>query len=794
MLDNHRFGEQGFPVAPDTPLEDLQSQARRLRDKAFGGLVTYSPKVFIPLTQLCRDVCHYCTFAQSPRQLESPFLTPEAVLEIARAGEQAGCREALLTLGEKPERRYRVAREWLSERGYASTIEYVVAICELLLAETRLLPHVNAGTLTRGEIARLRPVMASMGLMLESGSPDLLAKDRPHYGSPDKAPWRRLATLVRAGQQQVPTTTGLLIGIGESREQRLADLHSLARIHARYGNLQEVIIQNFKAKDGTRMAGCPDTAASDLLWTIAAARLILPTDVSIQAPPNLSPENLLELADSGLNDWGGVSPVTPDHVNPEAPWPECQLLAEQSATAGKALRARLPVYPPFVANADWLAPAVRRRCLEHADSQGLLRSCSWRAGESAAPPKANPGVVAVTRRDPSITEILARRIRGEEISLAAVTRLFLATGIDAEAILRAADELRAEQVGDAVTYVVNRNINYTNVCQYSCAFCAFSKGLPRSEGRDRPYDITADELRRRVLEAHQLGATEVCLQGGIHPGYNGDTYRQIVETARAAVPDIHIHAFSPLELSHGAETLGLPLAEYLAQLQAAGLDTVPGTAAEILDDRVRALICPDKLTTRDWLDTVATAHRVGLRSTATMMFGHVDTPEHWSIHLLRLRELQLQTGGFTEFVALPFVANEAPLYRRGLARPGPTYHECRMLHAVARIVLGDCIPNIQASWTKLGREGALNMLDAGVNDLGGCLMNESISRAAGASHGQCWLPRDMVEAIAQRGREPVQRTTLYAPAQGPLMVRGQSDSPAPVELTPAAAGAIAKAL
>lgn len=787
----------GGSISPSTPLEELQALAREQRDDAFGSVLTYSPKVFIPLTQLCRDVCHYCTFAKAPRELSDPFLSPDAVLAIARAGEQAGCVEALLTLGEKPEQRYRVARNWLQERGHTSTIDYVVEACELILAETRLLPHVNAGTLTRGEIARLRPVMASMGLMLESGSEDLLAKDQPHHGSPDKEPWRRWATLARAGRQQVPTTSGLLIGIGESRAQRLYDLRNLAKLQERYGSLQEVIIQNFTGKSGTRMAAWPDAPLEELLWTIAAARVILPPEVSLQAPPNLSPANLSTLADSGINDWGGVSPVTPDHVNPEAPWPESQRLAGHSAAANKVLLPRLPVYPDFIEDPRWLPPAMRARCLERSDSQGLLRTDAWRAGESLGPPQPPRGAPAVLKQDPGLAATLARRVRGEPVSPKEVTKLFASLGVDREAVIRTADELRKAQVGDRVTYVVNRNINYTNVCQYSCAFCAFSKGMPRAEGRERPYDITAEELQRRVREAHRLGATEVCLQGGIHPGYDGHTYRQIVETARSAVPNIHIHAFSPLELSHGAETLGQPLDTYLRQLRAAGLDTVPGTAAEILDDRIRGVICPDKLNTQAWLDTVAAAHRVGLRSTATIMFGHLESPEHWANHLLRLRDLQLETGGFTEFVALPFVASEAPLYRRGLARPGPTYEECRGMHAVARIVLGDCLPNIQASWTKLGREGALAMLDAGVNDLGGCLMNESISRAAGASHGQYWLPSDMAAAIAARGRHPVQRTTGYDPVTPAARLAGTGISdhlPGPVEQSPAMSAAIAKAV
>lgn len=739
----------------------MEGCARERRDSSFGRVITYSPKVFIPLTQLCRDVCHYCTFAQPPSRLAAAYMTLDEVLAVAKQGQAAGCTEALLTLGEKPELRYKSARVWLADNGYSSTVDYVIAACKAIVAETTLIPHVNAGTLSRAELAKLRPFMGSFGLMLESGSSALLARDGAHFGSPDKSPWRRLATLARAGRLKIPTTTGLLLGIGEDRTQRISDLKNIARLHAHYGHIQEVIIQNFRAKSGTRMANWPDVAVSELLWTIAAARMILPTDISIQAPPNLSPDDLLLLADSGLNDWGGVSPVTPDHVNPEAPWPEIIRLSAATEAAGKVLRARLPVYAQYLNDSGWLDDRLRPRCLEVTDSEGRVRSDKWRAGE---PELGSPAVSispALLSQSREILAILNRRQRGEALEHSDVVRLFQTVDIDREALYECANQLRSEQVGETVTFVVNRNINYTNVCKYSCAFCAFSKGLPKTEGRERPYDITGHELARRASEAWNLGATEVCLQGGIHPGYDGNTYRTIVEAVKAAEPELHVHAFSPLELHHGAETLGLGIEDYLRILVRAGLDTVPGTAAEILDDRVRAKICPDKLSAGQWLDTMAAAHRVGLRSTATIMFGHVDHAEHWATHLLAVRHLQLQTGGFTEFVPLPFVAREAPLYRRGQARPGPTREESRGMHAVARIVLGDVIPNIQASWTKLGPVEALHCLTVGANDLGGCLMNESISRAAGAGHGQCWSPAAMQSAILEVGRVPSQRTTRY---------------------------------
>ena len=781
------MGDYGPVPTPSSGVADLQSRARLIRDGQFGHTLTYSPKVFIPLTKLCRDVCHYCTFAQVPSRLSAPFMRLDEVIEVARSGEAAGCTEALLTLGEKPELRYRAARDWLRSEGYETTVDYVVAACEAIVSNTGLVPHVNAGNLTYSELRRLRPVMGSFGLMLESGASELLAREGPHFGSPDKTPWRRLATLARAGRLAIPSTTGLLVGIGEGRRQRIIDLQRIAALHDRYGHIQEVIVQNFRAKPGTRMADAPDAPLDELLWTIAAARVLLPDTISIQAPPNLSLDDLQHLATSGINDWGGVSPVTPDHVNPEAPWPEILRLARITAESGKILQPRLPVYPSYIRDPRWLDARMRARCLQHTDAGGRVRRDNWVAGE---PLEAKPLVPApmLLTHDAAVQRILAARLRGDPIGHRDIVRLFETADIDREALYRCADQLRRQQAGDSVTYVVNRNINYTNVCRYSCAFCAFSKGLPKTEGRERPYDISHDEIQRRALEAWELGATEVCLQGGIHPGYDGHTYRRIVESVKEAVPELHVHAFSPLELHHGAQTLGLSLEDYLPTLVDAGLGTVPGTAAEILDDRIREVICPDKLNTCEWLDTVAAAHRAGLRSTATIMFGHVDHAAHWATHLLAVRTLQMNTGGITEFVPLPFVAREAPLYRRGLSRRGPTRDESRAMHAIARIVLGDLIPNIQASWTKLGQEEALHMLSIGVNDLGGCLMNESISRAAGASHGQCWSPSAMVHAIDSVRRTPVQRTTTYdlvSPSKAHPRVEGGL-SLLPIELSPAA--------
>ena len=736
----------------------------RKRDQPYGAVMTYSPKVFIPLTRLCRDVCHYCTFAQTPSRLDQLFMPLDAVLSEVRRGRQAGCLEVLITLGEKPEYRYRQARDWLRSHGFDSTVDYIVSVCQAILDETGLLPHVNAGTLSTSELIKLRSVSASMGLMLESGASHLCEKGKAHYGSPDKRPFRRWLTLARAGRAHVPMTTGLLIGIGESRADRLRDLHGFARLHQRYGHIQEVIIQNFRAKADTLMASQPEPDVDDLVWTLRAARHILPAEISLQAPPNLSPDHLTSLIDAGINDWGGISPVTPDYVNPEAPWPSLDVLRDVTARCGKLLLPRLTVYPRYLQDPRWISPGVRRVALELADSDGLAREDDWRAGRSSSLP--GGGSDARSAPSPRIRELIDACLSGEDVGIAGMTELFQARGVDHQLVCEAADALRAIQVGDEVTYVVNRNINYTNVCQYSCHFCAYSKGGGEVASGRAPYDIDAAELRRRVQEAAELGATEVCLQGGIHPAYTGETYLDIVSTVKAAAPGIHIHAFSPLEIQHGAQSLDMPVGDFLEALKRAGLSSLPGTAAEILDDGVRALLCPDKLTSEEWLDIMSEAHRVGLFSTATIMFGHIDAPRHWAQHWQQVAALQRKSRGFTECVPLPFVALGAPIYRRGESRPGPTWREALVMHAVLRLTLGHLIPNIQASWVKLGHEGALRALSVGANDLGGTLINESITRSAGAAHGQYWSPADITHRILALGRLPVCRRTNYEHLEG----------------------------
>jgi FO synthase len=745
-------------------LDDLVFEAETKTLAAHGALVTYSRKVFIPLTKLCRDVCHYCTFAHRPSQLTAPFLEPEEALEIARAGERRGCREALFTLGDQPEARYSAARQWLDERGFASTLDYLEHVAALVLAETSLLPHLNPGIMTAADYEKLRPVSASMGLMLESTSDRLCDKGMPHFGSPDKLPEVRLQCLRDAGEAKVPFTTGLLIGIGETRLERIEALLAIRDLHVRYGHIQEVIIQNFRAKAGTLMAATPDLGLDEHLWTIAAARLILQADMVVQAPPNLQPGELGKLIRAGVNDWGGVSPVTLDHVNPEAPWPHLEQLETQTEDAGRHLRQRLAIGPAFARAPDlWADKALQPRIRRATDARGLPRESDWHPGTGGAIPE---GPISFgIGGDKEVSIALGRVEHGEDLSAFHIERMFGAEGRDFERICGLADELRHDRVGDIVTHVINRNINYTNICLYRCGFCAFSKGSTKSE-RGPAYDIDHAEIARRTIEARQRGASEVCLQGGIHPSYDGNTYRGIVRAVKDAVPDMHVHAFSPLEVHHGASTLGLDYEDYLASLKECGLATLPGTAAEILSDDIRAIICPDKLRTDEWLAVMRAAHKVGLKTTSTIMFGHVETYAHWAAHLLRLRELQMETGGFTEFVPLPFVHMEAPNWRRGQTRSGPTWRETVLMHAVSRISLNGVIPNIQVSWVKLGPEGAARILQAGANDLGGTLMDESITRAAGGVNGQEFGVPQMRALTHRIGRRLRERTTLYALPKG----------------------------
>jgi FO synthase len=745
-------GTAAFADLLATPIDTLAEAAFAKARDAHGYVVTYSPKVFIPLTKLCRDRCGYCTFAQAPAHVESPYMGLDDVMAVAQAGRDAGCTEALFTLGERPELRYDEAARWLAARGYESTVDYVANAAQMVLESTGLLPHANAGALYRHELAQLRTVSASQGMMIEA-----LADLSAHRLAPDKDPQRRLDTLRFAGELKIPFTTGLLVGIGETRAERLATLEAIAASHEEFGHVQEVIIQNFLPKPRTAMAHEPAASDEEFHWTICAARLILPDSIHLQAPPNLSDDPTKLLA-FGIDDFGGISPVTADHVNPERAWPALSALGDECDARGFNLEPRLTVYPEFISpKSGFLDEKVRPSVLAHADSTFLARNDVWASGTEVTPP-APP---RTRSRTSAVSSLLARYEPGYPFDREELTTLFHARGADFNAVVERADNVRRDLVGDGVTFVINRNINYTNVCTFKCRFCAFSKGPLSLNLRGDPYLLTLDEISERVREAEQRGATEVCLQGGIHPKFDGDYYIDVVAAVRAGSPRIHIHAFSALEVFEGARRSEVDLVTYLTRLKDAGLKTLPGTAAEILDDDVRAVLCPDKINSDQWLEVHRAAHSVGLRSNITIMFGAVEGVDSWATHLLRTRALQLETGGFTEFVPLPFVHMATPIFLQGRARRGPTFREAVLMHSVARLHYATLIDNIQVSWVKMGVAGSRRILDAGANDVGGTLMDENISRAAGASHGQEMDVETLQALVEPLGRPLVQRSTLY---------------------------------
>lgn len=773
-----------------TPLPDLMAAARDLRDATTGTRVTYSPKVFIPLTFLCNDTCSYCTFAQPPARVDSPYLGADEIRAIARAGAAAGCHEALFTLGERPELRYDVARHWLADHGYESTVEYLAAMCAMVTEETGLLPHANAGALTLDELAVLRPVSVSQGMMIESVNGDLEC----HRSAPDKTPERRLATLDAAGELAIPFTTGLLVGIGDSRQDRLDGLRAIAASHARYGHVQEVIIQNFLPKLISGMRNAPACPPDEFLWTISAARLILPSSIHLQAPPNLS-DDFGILLDAGIDDWGGVSPVTADHVNPERPWPDLEILREVTEARGYVLAPRLTAYPEFLTDTlagpeRWVDGALRFAVLDRSDAEGLARddpgaqfpeqvtgtrdtadgadviltgdvSTQWYSGWNADPPTLLPAPIRPISGE--VAEVLHGFGDGDELGIDEMVTLFGARGSEVTAVADAADQLRREVVGDTVTWVHNRNINYTNVCTFKCKFCGFAKGKLSLNLRGTPYLLTLEDIQQRVREAWELGATEVTLQGGIHPSFDGDYYIDVCQAVKDAAPEIHVHAFTALEVNEGAKRLGEPLERYLRRLVDAGLRSLPGTAAEILDEGPREILCGDKVTTEEWLHIHEVAHGVGLRSNVTIMAGSIEHPIHWARHIDRTRDVQRRTGGFTEFVPLPFVHMASPIYLQRRARRGLTFRETILLHAVGRLAYRGLIDNVQASWVKIGVPGVRQLLRAGVNDLGGTLMDENISRAAGAVHGQKMSEDSFNAVVSPLGRRLARRSTLYTP-------------------------------
>ncbi len=792
-------------------LQEIKSLALKRRLEIYGNRVTYSPKVFIPLTRLCRDRCGYCTFATAPSNLENPYLTESEVLEIARRGAFSGCHEALFTLGEAPEDRYVEARDWLKANGYGSTIDYLVAMCKLVIDETGLLPHVNAGALNADEMAKLAKVSISQGMMIESERDDLFA----HKGAPDKRVDRRYATLEAAGSLKIPFTTGLLVGIGDTLEDRYDALCHIAKVQKEFGHIQEVIIQNFLPKPKTAMARFEPCPPEEHYFTIALARLILPPEIHLQAPPNLSDASAIaELLECGIDDFGGVSPVTIDHVNPERPWPEISLLRQIAEAQGMTLAPRLAIYPEFAKRAEeYLDPALRFGVLDRSDAEGLGRddpgsiwpekstradvvgtgaevvqigrkSTIWTSGANFEPAViigSTSGKTVLRRsldvnvrplgeaKRSRITEIIEGISTGQEVGYDEIVDLFKARGSEVRLVAEVADQLRQDIVGEEITFVVNRNINYTNVCTFKCRFCGFSKGPLSLNLRGKPYLLTLEDIVERAQQAFEIGATEVCLQGGIHPNFDGDFYIDVAKAIHEAIPEMHIHGFTALEVFEGARRLDVDLASYLKRLMQAGLKSLPGTAAEILVDRVREVLCPDKINTSQWLEVHEVAHSVGLRSNVTMMFGAVESPEDWATHLVITRDLQKRTGGFTEFVGLPFVHNATPLYLTKRARRGPTWREVLLVHAIARIAYRETIPNIQASWVKLGVDGASQLLRAGVNDLGGTLMEENISRAAGAEHGQYLDAAGFAKIAAAVGRPLRQRSTLYGGVKSPVL-------------------------
>jgi FO synthase len=803
-------------AATGADLDRLTAAAAQVRDAGLvaagrPGVVTYSPKVFIPVTKLCRDRCHYCTFVETPgqaaREGREPFLSPDEILDIARQGAAMGCLEALFTLGDRPEDRWPEARQWLDEKGYDSTLAYVRAMAIRVLEETGLLPHLNPGVMSWEELNRLKPVSPSMGMMLETTSRRLFeTRGEAHFGSPDKDPAVRLQVLEDAGRLSIPFTTGLLVGIGETLEERAETIFALRATSRRYSAVQEVIVQNFRAKPDTAMRHTDDLDLDDYRAALAVTRLVLGPKARIQAPPNLVDlEECRALLGAGVDDWGGVSPLTPDHVNPERPWPSLERLRSITAECGFELTARLTVHPEYVrAGEPWLDPRISAHVAALATDDGLAKPDvrptglpwqepdggftsvgrtdlfaavdtdgrtddrrsdfdnvygDWESVKEASIATGTPAVLHAEGRE----AIAAAEADPGALSDEHALTLMTAEGPLLQQVVRLADDLRRETVGDDVTYVVNRNINFTNVCYVGCRFCAFAQRRTDADA----YSLSLDEVADRAEEAWDLGATEVCMQGGIDPELPASAYFDLAAAVKNRVPEMHVHAFSPMEVVNGTARTGLSIEDFLIKAREAGLGSLPGTAAEILDDEVRWILTKGKLPTKTWVEIVSTAHRVGIPTTSTMMYGHVDNPRHWVNHLRVLSRIQdenLAHGrqGFTEFVPLPFVHTSAPIYLAGVARPGPTMRDNLAVHALARILLHGRIRNIQTSWVKLGVDGTRAMLRAGANDVGGTLMEETISRMAGSEHGSAKTVAELVEIGAGIDRPVVERTTLYA--------------------------------
>ena len=782
-------------TARDQALSELMAHAARVRDLGLQhagrpGVVTYSRKVFVPLTRLCRDRCHYCTFATTPHRLPAPFLSVDEVLQIARQGAALGCKEALFTLGDRPEARWPAARGWLDEAGYDSTLAYVRACAVAVLEQTGLLPHLNPGVLSWSELQRLKPVAPSMGMMLETTA-DVPA----HRGSPDKVPAVRLRTLEDAGRLSVPFTTGLLVGIGESVRDRAETVFAIRASHARHGHVQEVIVQNFRAKADTAMRNEPDAGIQEFLAAVAVTRLVMGPRMRVQSPPNLVDlAQTAALLAAGVDDWGGVSPLTPDHVNPERPWPHLEDLARATADAGFVLRERLTAHPPYLEE-PWLDPRLAGHVAALRGPDGLAADVlpiglPWQEPDDALVSSGRTdlhatvdttGRTAERRTDfdevyggweaiaaavpaprARLTHDVAAALRVARDRPATLTEqqalaLITADGTDLDAVCALADDVRRDTVGDDVTYVVNRNINFTNVCYTGCRFCAFAQRRTDADA----YTLSLEEVQQRAAEAWSVGATEVCMQGGIDPQLPGTAYLDLARAVKRGAPGIHLHAYSPMEIVNGAARMQVSIPEFLLAAREAGVDSLPGTAAEILDDDVRWVLTKGKLPTQQWVEVVQAAHDIGLPTTSTMMYGHVDQPHHWIAHLRLLARLQDESGGFTEFVPLPFVHTSAPLYLAGVARPGPTVRDNRAVHALARLLLHGRIDHVQCSWVKLGPDQCHQVLAGGVDDLGGTLMEETISRMAGSQHGSRKSVDDLETMVRTAGRTPRQRTTTY---------------------------------
>ena len=822
-------------------LVDLMASAARVRDAGLAaaglaGIVTYSKKVFIPLTRLCRDRCHYCTFATTPGRLDAPYLSPDEVVEIARRGAELGCKEALFTLGDRPEERWSAAREWLDAHGYDSTLGYVRAMAIKVLEETGLLPHLNPGVMSWEDFQRLKPVAPSMGMMLETTSRELFENPGgPHFGSPDKDPAVRLRVIEDAGRCTVAFTTGILVGIGETYQDRIDAIFALRKLSKQYGHIQEVLIQGFRAKPDTAMRSSDDLEAEELLAAIAVSRLVLGPGARVQSPPNLvEPADVARLIAAGVDDLGGISPLTPDHVNPERPWPQLDSLTEWVAAAGFSLRERLTAHPPYLAE-PWLDPRLRAHVSALVDpATGLAREDAiphgmvWQepdgglestgrtdldtaidtegrrtetrsdfdsaygdwgslvvSDEAKTRGTGSPALAPRQRMRPEyVTALREAEVRGPAMSDACALVLFdPEPGAEIDALAELADGIRRDRVGDVVHYVVNRNINFTNVCYTGCRFCAFAQRRTDADA----YSLSLDEVGTRAEQAWSVGATEVCMQGGIHPDLPGTAYFDLAAEIKRRLPQMHVHAFSPMEVLNGATRSAMSIHDWLAAAKEAGVDTLPGTAAEILDDDVRWILTKGKLPAAKWVEVVTTAHKLGIRTSSTMMYGHVDTPAHWLGHLRLLRAIQEETGGFTEFVPLPFVHQSAPLYLAGIARPGPTMTENRAVHAMARILLAGAIDHIQTSWVKLGTDGSRLMLAGGADDLGGTLMEETISRMAGSQHGSLKTVDELEEIAVGAGRPAMQRTTTYGevPEARRLLAREATASlvaPAPAQV------------